>query len=207
MLTALLAAPMTRTIKKKQEQLTLPELEPAFVLEIQGEQPVVGDNHGSADAKVEKLDKPRHSPRNQRNAMPRGRREKAQRSAETIVAPPVPEIPAITLLQLPSAQPQLTYSRQEDSLRITILAEPVLEDRSSPQLSAGYTADGRLAEIRLFNVARQILPAQATTDATADPMSASGETAELLSVIRDELLFLKAGLALVLAGVLWLLLK
>ncbi len=196
---------MTRTTKKKQEQLALPELEPAFALEIQGEQPVTdSDKSQPPAAHATNAGKPRRSSRTRREptrkASPRTHAAKKTRSTAATVLP-LPEMPAITLLNLPAFQPQLNYNRQEDSLCITLLAEPVREDRSSSQLSAGYTADGRLAEIRIYDLARQVLPAQIA--APAD----SNEGAELLTSIRDELLFLKAGLALVLAGVLWLLLK
>ena len=82
-------------------------------------------------------------------------------------------------------------------LHIHLLGEPVVEWRSTERLCAGYTADGSLADLQIPDLARH-LPAHPPGDPALRAR---------IDALQDELLFLKTGLALVLAGVIWLLLR
>lgn len=190
---------MSRT--KKQEQLFLPDLEP--VIEVTPQAPLASSDlapsapltlvAGSTQAPAPAL---RPSKANQPGKS-RPRRKAVASPKEAAETPSA----GIGGAQPTTPTPQLSYNRQEDSLHIQLLAAPVLEDRSSDQLSAGYTAEGQLAELHLFKLSRHIRPLPAPVHQDQQQLLV------VLANLREELLFLKAGLALVLACVLWLLLR
>lgn len=202
---------MSSPARKSQEQLDLPELEPAFALEIQSPNApapdaVPPDAARAPRGKAARRKEPRRPPNPAQDPQaPANATPETRRKTRSTVRP-VP--PAAELMPLPPAAPpfpQLSYNRHEDCLRIAILPETIVEDRSERGFAAGYTVDGRLAEIRLFNPAQH--PAFAKLRANAVPLPVDTRAATMLAAIREELLFLKAGLGLVLAGLIWLLLK
>lgn len=171
---------MTRT--RKQQQLSLPELEPALATE----QTLVPPG-------PETPPEPRPSPKLIRlhDSAPPRRKAKAASPRPAVSNTSPPQATAISPL------PQLAYNRQDNSLRIQILGEPILEDRRAHHLSAGYTADGRLAEIRILDLPQ----------APASPSPDVAQLGATLNSLKEELLFLKTGLGIVLACVLWLVLR
>lgn len=200
---------MSSPSRKSQEQLDLPELEPAFALEFQSPAAPDAAPPDAARAprgKAARRKEPRRPPKPPEDPLaPAATTPEARRKTRSTVRP-VP--PTAELMPLPPAAPpfpQLSYNRHEDCLRIAILPETIVEDRSEHGFAAGYTVDGRLAEIRLFNPAQH--PAFAKLRANAAPLPVDTRAATMLAAIREELLFLKAGLGLVLAGLIWLLLK
>lgn len=202
---------MSSPSRKSQEQLDLPELEPAFALEIQSPTAPAPDAvppdavRTPRGKTVRRKEARRPPPPAQDSQAPANATPKPRRKTGATVRPAT--APA-ELMPLPPAAPplpQLSYNRHEDCLRIAILPETIVEDRSERGFAAGYTVDGRLAEIRLFNPGQH--PAFANLRANAAPLPVDTRAAAMLAAIREELLFLKAGLGLVLAGLIWLLLK
>ncbi len=202
---------MSSPTRKSQEQLDLPELEPAFALEVQSPTAAAPDAvppdaaqppRGKAVRRKEarRPPAPAQDSHTSANATPKPRRK-----AGTTMLPVAPAAESIPLPPTTPPWPQLSYNRHEDCLRIAILPETIVEDRSERGFAAGYTVDGRLAEIRLFNPGQH--PAFANLRAHAAPLPVDTRAAAILAAIREELLFLKAGLGLVLAGLIWLLLK
>lgn len=178
---------MTRP--KKQEQLCLPELEPAIATTQEGLPALAPTEHASTVRNTPASPADKQTPR---IATGNARRKS-----------PAPTVATASKRSLtpPHRSPEVSYNRQEDSLRIQFLTTPVIEDRTSGKLSTGYTVDGHLAEIRIFDLSHQVLPKQAPLYASEDKMT------EIMASVREELLFLKAGLCIVLAGVLWLLVR
>lgn len=184
---------MTRN--KKQEQLSLPDVEPAFVLEMQDLEVLRND---AARPQAVSSESPRTSAR-QKAAAPEkpARKPTARRKVLRTQSASMESVGS----RLDPVAPQLIYQPPEDRLRIVLSSESVKEERRNGDLVAGYAADGSLVEIRLDR------PGQFSAHTFPQPEVTSPLLPELLTSLRDELLFLKTGLALVLAAVLWLLLR
>lgn len=100
--------------------------------------------------------------------------------------------------------PTVSYERQADTLHIELLDEPVSDECRSEKLNAGYTADGRLAGLQIFDVARHAAPPapHARPLSTPDPLLAAR-----LDKLHEELRILKTSLVLALGGLAIVLLK
>lgn len=97
--------------------------------------------------------------------------------------------------------PTVSYERLADTLRIELLDEPVSDERRTEKLKAGYTADGRLAGLLIFDVAKHAEPPAPALALPAQPAGAPDPLwAAKLDKLHEELRVLKTGLALALGG-------
>lgn len=221
---------MNKTNSKEQEQLSLPDFEPAFTLEPSSPDPLpdrptaassrrkkrttarTADSSAEAsqptvvsdDTRAKKTGSPRSPSR--RKPRPPPTAKESEQAIPAVEAPRLPASPHSASHHGPHL-PLLSYNRHEDCIRLEILPEPILEDRGNSALSAGYTADGRLAEIRLFNLAQHPALIQYRQAPPATPPVIDLESQQILAGIREELQFLRVGLGLTLAGVIWLLVR
>lgn len=195
---------MTR--KKTQEQLALPEIEPAFSLEIQATPEAAISNQGIAPQAQRTRSKRPAASKNETTEPRRSTTSRRKRQSDGETPPPAVANVAVDEASLPArsynrpAVPgpaQIQLRAEGRLLHIHLLGEPVVEWRSTERLCAGYTADGSLADLQIPDLARH-LPAHPPGDPALRAR---------IDALQDELLFLKTGLALVLAGVIWLLLR
>lgn len=136
-------------------------------------------------------------------------RRKAEPAAPAAATAERPAVPSTSPApDRPLFVPTVSYERQADMLRIELLDEPVSDERRSEKLNAGYTADGRLAGLQIFDVARHAAPSPPMPAPPARPASAPDPLlAAKLDKLHEELRILKTSLVLALGGLAIVLLK
>lgn len=199
------AVSKSMTRKKNQEQLALPEIEPAFSLEIQA-LPEAASTSQAVPAPTQRT-RSKRPPSNKEKATANHRPARKHRKnllevdadAGDAEGQAITEVTPARSYHRPTAPGpgQIQLRAEGRLLHIHLLSEPVVEWRSTERLCAGYTADGHLADLQIPDLARHL---------PANPLGDPALRARI-DALQDELLFLKTGLALVLAGVIWLLLR